>query len=74
MLHQPNKDRTTTPPQGDDVSHDVRKSLTPHVCPVCCGNGIVPNGFYNQTSGTWLSSDATPDTCRSCGGTGVLWG
>lgn len=46
---------------------------TPHRCPVCCGNGKVPNGFYRQTSGNWSSSDATPETCQSCEGTGVVW-
>lgn len=44
----------------------------PHaqVCPVCGGNGLVSNGFYNQTSRQWNSSDATPETCRSCIGSG----
>lgn len=43
-----------------------------HVCPVCNGNGLVPNGFYNQTSGNWYSTDITPDTCKSCNGTGII--
>ena len=43
-------------------------------CPVCGGNGLVPNGFYLQTGGTWLSSSLAPETCRACNGTGVLWG
>jgi len=53
---------------------NVSKSLTPHCCPVCRGNGIVPNGFYNQTSGYWTTNSTAPDTCRSCQGTGVVWG
>ena len=53
---------------------DVSKSLAPHRCPVCNGNGLVPNGFYTQTSGHWSTSSITPETCRSCGGTGVVWG
>ncbi len=53
---------------------DVRKSLAPHLCPVCNGNGLVPNGFYMQTSGHWLTSSITPEACRSCGGTGIVWG
>ena len=54
--------------------HDVSKSLAPHRCPVCNGNGLVPNGFYMQTSGHWSTSSITPETCRSCGGTGIVWG
>ena len=46
---------------------------TPHCCPVCNGNGLVPNGFYNQTSGQWSTSSITPETCRSCDGTGIVW-
>lgn len=45
--------------------------MTPYKCPVCGGTGIVPNGFYSQTSGQW--SSASPETCRSCGGTGIVW-
>lgn len=44
-----------------------------HKCPVCNGNGIAPNGFYNQTSGDWSTTDATPEKCRTCDGTGVVW-
>ena len=47
---------------------------SPYRCPVCDGSGIVPNGFYNQTSGQWSTTDATPDVCRSCNGTGIVWG
>ena len=41
-------------------------------CPVCGGNGLVANGFYNQTSGYWLTSSISPETCRTCNGTGVI--
>jgi len=41
-------------------------------CPVCGGNGLVPNGFYNQTSGQWTSCSTLPGTCRTCNGTGVI--
>ena len=41
-------------------------------CPVCGGNGIVPNGFYTQTTGQWATSDVTPDKCRTCQGTGIV--
>ncbi len=43
-----------------------------HRCPVCYGKGIVPNGFYSSTSNTWSSSSTNPETCRSCGGRGVI--
>jgi hypothetical protein len=46
----------------------------PYCCPVCLGNGMVANGFYNQVGGLWSTSDATPEKCRSCNGTGVVWG
>lgn len=52
----------------------VNNSLAPHRCPVCNGNGLVPNGFYMQTSGYWSTSSITPETCRSCNGTGIVWG
>lgn len=41
-------------------------------CPVCGGNGLVANGFYNQTSGYWFTSSISPETCRTCNGTGVI--
>lgn len=47
--------------------------MTPHTCPVCNGNGLVPNGFYRQTSGTWSTSDSTPEKCRTCNGIGIVW-
>ena len=49
------------------------KNEIPHTCPVCGGNGLVPNGFYNQTSGQWVTTVATPETCRSCKGIGYVW-
>ena len=43
------------------------------LCPVCGGNGLVPNGFYNQYSGDWITSSVIPEMCRSCNGTGIVW-
>lgn len=40
-------------------------------CPVCDGNGIVDAGFYNQTSGQWVSAGGT-EKCRSCDGNGYI--
>ena len=42
------------------------------LCPVCKGNGIVDNGFYNQTSGNWISSGTCTVQCRSCYGKGYI--
>ena len=46
---------------------------TPHRCPICGGNGLVDNGFYNQTSGSWSSTGTIPETCRTCNGEGIVW-
>jgi len=45
----------------------------PFVCPVCRGNGLVPNGFYDQVGGQWSTTSITPEICRSCDGTGIVW-
>jgi hypothetical protein len=50
-----------------------RTRPVPHCCPVCRGNGLVDQGFYGQTTGTWLTSGTTPEQCRSCAGTGIVW-
>lgn len=42
-------------------------------CPVCGGNGQVPNGFYLQTGGQWTTSSTTPEKCRTCKGEGVVF-
>lgn len=46
---------------------------TPHQCPVCLGNGQVSAGFYNQVTGVWSGTTTAFETCRSCGGSGVVW-
>jgi len=50
----------------------MKTELKPYICPVCSGNGIVPNGFYNQTSGHWLG-DGSTEKCRACNGSGIVW-
>ena len=47
--------------------------MKPHICPVCKGNGLVPNGFYAQTGGVWSSTSTEPEKCRTCDGTGIVW-
>lgn len=48
------------------------KTRQPFTCPVCRGKGLVPNGFYNQTSWNWVATDATPEKCSSCKN-GIIW-
>lgn len=63
--------------QEDDRIQRIGEEVTqkhPHQCPVCGGNGFVANGFYNQVGGEWSTSDATPEKCRSCDGSGIVWG
>jgi DnaJ-class molecular chaperone len=44
-------------------------SLKPHVCPICDGRGYVPSSFY-YTSNTSVNTV----TCKTCNGTGIVWG
>jgi len=44
----------------------------PFVCPICRGRGIVPASFYS-TSDYNLYFYAAEVTCRTCGGTGIVW-
>ena len=44
----------------------------PFRCPICGGSRIVPNGFYDNTSGDWSRTSATPEPCRSCEGSGII--
>jgi len=53
---------------------EISGHLAPFVCPVCGGNGLVANGFYNQVGGEWSSTSLTPEQCQSCQGTGIVWG
>jgi hypothetical protein len=46
----------------------------PYRCPVCDGKGLVPNGFYRAVGmNEWGSSSASPETCRTCKGIGIIW-
>jgi len=49
-------------------------SRRPYSCPVCGGNGMVANGFYTATTAVYGAKDTSFEPCRSCGGTGVVWG
>lgn len=58
----------------DMAEHDKKSGLsqiklTPHLCPVCGGKGIVPNGFYIIPAGTpnnYILTGTGPEPCRSC--------
>ena len=46
-------------------------------CPVCGGNGQVPQGFYTTTNKQygalyWSSGETNSEICRSCGGKGYV--
>jgi len=56
----------------DKIDKYIHKDKKAVCCPVCNGNGIVSNGFYNQTTGDWTTSSTEPETCRSCHGSGYL--
>ena len=45
----------------------------PYCCPVCGGKGLLPHGFYIPSK-AFSSCSTEPETCRTCGGTGVIWG
>ena len=49
--------------------------LDPHRCPVCMGTGVVPLGTYSGTVGQFtFTTVPLTEMCRSCGGTGIVWG
>lgn len=58
---------------GELVGMLEPKTQQPHCCPVCSGKGVVPNGFYNSTDTSWSTSSITPDQCKPCKGTGIVW-
>ena len=46
-------------------------------CPVCLGNGLVPNGFYSTTRQeegylVWIAGSTEPEACKSCNGKGYI--
>jgi len=42
-------------------------------CPVCNGRGAVMRGFYEQVDyGSGSSAASMSETCRTCGGSGLL--
>lgn len=48
--------------------------MSVYKCPVCQGTGLVPNGFYsNPGMPTYSSTSTSPETCKSCNGTGIVY-
>jgi hypothetical protein len=47
--------------------------MTPILCPMCAGTGVVdrPPGIP-ATQATWVSNSAGPWPCRICGGCGLI--
>ena len=45
--------------------------MRPYLCPVCDGRGALPRGFYGCP--VVSTTDAMPEMCRSCQGTGIVW-
>ena len=56
--------------QADDRGSNQR---TPHVCPKCNGEGKVHNLRPAHNIMPDLT-DAIPEKCHPCGGTGIVWG
>ena len=73
-----NEVTSTSIQEQDDqplIMTDVRKHSGPNRCPVCNGNGLVPNFFYAQASNYQSTSSfrASPEPCRSCNGSGIVF-
>lgn len=81
-----NSDGVFAPSCVCDKYPNVEDGVICAVCPVCQGKGTVRTGFYKPVEGFttygWTVTGSattgtvfynTPETCRSCGGTGVVW-
>ena len=55
-----------------DLTQPFIAKQTPHRCPVCSGTGTVDSLFYH-TNVNSSAYNMGPITCKSCGGSGVLW-
>ena len=59
--------QTTSPPHGM-----TQPISMPVLCPVCHGPGHVYAGFYTGTPPVMTSGGPMINTCRACGGSGVV--
>lgn len=50
--------------------------MTPFMCPVCMGRTTVPSTMYEPRTGYsgTVAEELKKVPCRSCSGTGVVWG
>lgn len=72
--HQPLSQNLTFPAVWP-AQPPPRPTSVPHQCPICLGKGLLPHGFYAVTIGGTTDSGSTePEKCRSCCGSGLLWG
>jgi len=63
---------------GDTAAHACAFTATyppqpgrrPWKCPVCDGTGKTTNAFIPAA----LYETTTPEDCRACNGTGIVWG
>lgn len=56
-----------------NVQYVYNQQKVPYACPVCQGRGLVPNAFYSSLGGNYTTSSTTPEICRSCSGTGIIF-
>lgn len=49
----------------------IQPRKVPFKCPVCYGSGTKLGSFYASVSDTAVSDHVS---CRSCAGTGIVWG
>jgi len=43
----------------------------PYMCPICYGRGTVAHNFYNDFGS---STSTSRETCKACGGQGIIFG
>lgn len=57
--------------ENNETDYIINKQHA-ELCPVCCGKGIVPEGFYSSTRMIWTRNGTGSELCKSCQGTGYV--